>query len=465
MQSSAMSMEQLKNNLLTFLDPFCRLNKEHWQFVKDCDRWPEFPDHEDSAIIFHFTRKNLAEYLICSIAALVLESFCSIKVRRVLYLQNGLLSSFFDLHAAPAYRAFVRRHLPPLKGFRQILLYYISPFWLADQRFVVLESSRNSFLSDTLTQEPVDFMFYSNSMGKLMMTNAATMTSGSGKIYKTAATPEYAERLCHEHLIVTELSRAAANKLPLSGPADAHHSGDRHFYREEYLCGENLRELLRGYGIRNMVKQTCAMLDRLSSWFSAYRSIFSGQKHSLSSLYAPIIELFDETYGTADEGRYQQDKAREMLADLDRRHGGLIPVTAHNDLWPGNIIIQDMQLKVIDWERASRQSAPVFDYFWMIISAGMEYFVGTSGNQDYSHAFRQLLSDNEPVSSHAWNSIERFLDELGYTGTRQQFTLLFLLEWSIQGKKALGRTTEMDRLAYGELSAFSTAFFEQPLAD
>lgn len=456
-----MSLSRLEKNLLMFLDPFCSLGSTPWQIVKPHERRPQITQQHSGSIIFRFPRKNIAGYLLCSAAAWIWERRYAKKVRRVLYLQNGLLSSFHDLHAAPAYRVFVERHLPPLQRLRRLLFKAISPFWLADHRFIVIENGKPAHTPDDALPDRIDFMFYTNSRGKLMLTNAQTVISGNGKIYKTAATPDYAENLHHEHQIVAGLDRTMAVKAALAGPTQVHYSSTNCFYSEDYLSGDNLRELLRSFGKRNLARQTCAILDRLDAWFSQYRSAFTGPKQPISTLLAPILQLFTGTYGTADTGRSQLRHARLLITELDRQHTGLVPITAHNDLWPGNIIIRDMQPTVIDWERATEKSSPVFDYFWMIISSGMEYLVGKTGNQDYSHAFRQLLSGNDPVSRHTWHCIERFLDSLGYPETRPQFTLLFLLEWSIQGQKSLGRTTAMDHLAYAELVAFAATGFKR----
>lgn len=451
-----MSTGQLETSLLVFLDPARRWDDGAWLMI----RWPEdgersVPD-ENRNLVFSFPRGNLLDYLRCSLAARFGSGRHGTKVRRVLYLHDGLLSSVFDVENADAYRAFSRAHLPRPQGLRRCLARWIPPFWRAEQRFVVIER-----IPPPAPPEPadelasVDYLFFSNLRGKLMLTQSATLISGNGRIFKSTAVPEYVDNLLHEQSVIKAISRLLPHRELLHGPQEKLLVQGRDFFREEYLSGENLRELLRLFGVNNAQAKACLMLDRLDAWFTEYRTAFSGAKSGFSPLYAPLLQTFSSLHTDESVKLPLLRHVRQLLAQLDLEHDGIVPITAHNDLWPGNFIVRGKRLTAIDWERATPRSAPFFDYFWMIISATLEYLVGKSRVQDYSLVFRQFLQGQDDVCRHAHHKLEVFLDELGFKkAMRQQFMLLFLMEWSIQGFKALGRATDMDRLAHGELAAF-----------
>jgi hypothetical protein len=157
------------------------------------------------------------------------------------------------------------------------------------------------------------------------------------------------------------------------------------------------------------------------------------------------------------------EKARETLETIVGEQVTISPITAHNDLWPGNFVVAADGLVAIDWERAVEKRAPLFDYYWMIISAAIEHHVTVIGVVDYSRAFRLFLEEGDDVTRHATEMLKTFLGRLGLDRElHQSFLLLFLMEWSVQGYLALGRQTAMDRLAFGELTNFMETRYQFP---
>lgn len=449
-----MILSQLEKNLLVFLDPAYRRKDDEWLFVKP-DRSVTPADlHKNQ--IFCFPRQNLCSYLFCSLKAGFGIRQKGKKIRRVLYLNDGLLCSVFDTANTADYRAFSRNHLPRPKGLRRQLANLLPPFWRAEQRFVVIENNPDQDITNQDDElASTDYLFFSNPAGKLMLTKAAVFRSGTGRLFKTTSVPEYAASLQHEQSIISSLSQRLPKNRLLQGPEDLQVRQGRFCFSEKYLYGENLREVLRNWGNSDAIPRVCQMIDRLDAWFSAYRSAFSGNKTGLSALYAQKLQIFSDLNSGDTACMSLLQHIRGLLAQLDRRHGGVIPGMAHNDLWPGNFIVQGEHLAVIDWERATEHSSPFFDYFWMIISATLEYLVGRNGVQDYSAAFGQFLTQKDKVCCYAFHKLETFLDQLEFNkGMIHQFLLLFLMEWSIQGFLALGRVTDMDQLARGQLSEF-----------
>lgn len=451
-----MSTGQLETSLLVFLDPARRWGDSAWHMIRLPEDGCRAGQSAKKNLVFIFPRSSLLDYLRCSLAAWFRNVRHGAKMRRVLYLNDGLLSSVFDAKNADAYRAFSRTHLPRPQGFRRRLARLIPPFWRAEQRFIVIEQIASTKADEQAAElAALDYLFFSNLLGKLMLTRTATLISGKGRIFKTTTVPEYAGSLLHEQSTIKAISQLLPHQGLLHGPQEKLQVQGRDFFREEYLSGENLREVLRLLGGNNAQAKACLMLDRLDAWFTEYRTAFSGAKSGFSSLYAPMLQTFSSLH-TDDAAKLPLLRhVRQLLAQLDLEHDGIVPITAHNDLWPGNFIVREKRLTAIDWERATPRSAPFFDYFWMIISATLEYLVGKSRVQDYSLVFRQFLQGRDDVCCHAHHKLEGFLDELGFKkAIHQQFMLLFLMEWSIQGFKALGRATDMDRLASGELAAF-----------
>lgn len=453
-----MITERFKKNLLVLLDPVGNYAENCWRFATYGSTEMTELSNEAGHQIFCFPRRALFPYLLQSVRGwFIARSGRSYRMRRLLLLNDGLLCSLFDCGNYRGYRAFSRTHLPRPKGVRSRLLRLVAPFWRAELRLVVLENQ-------TLTAAPAhheppvsgDFLFYSNEAGKLMLTDNATLSSGNGRIFKTTTVPEYARCLRHEHDIIASITPLLPDRKLLQGPEEHLELPTRTFFSEPYLQGENLRERLRGLGEQRDPVTACRLLDRLDCWFTGYIRAFKGAEQRFSILYAPMLLTFADRDAADEDCPQLLRRANSLCRQLDQEYGGTRAIIAHNDLWPGNFLLHGQHLTAIDWERSTEHAPPFFDYFWMIISAALEFLVGENHCQDYSRCFRQLLDCKNLISRHTHNLLHGFLQRQGISPKQfPAFMLLFLMEWSIQGYRSIGRITAMDRLARAELAAFS----------
>ncbi len=453
-----MITEQFKKNLLVLLDPAGNHAETSWCFMPHGSEAATAQPRDGRHQIFCFPRQALFPYLLqVAQGWLIARSDRRYRMRRLLLLNDGLLCSLFDCGNYLGYRAFSRTHLPRPQGVRSRLLRLATPFWRAELRMVVLEN-RTSAVSPPHHEPPVsgDFLFYSNEAGKLMLTDNATLFTGTGRVFKTTTTPGYARCLRHEQAIISSITPLLPDKKLLQGPQEHLELPTRTFYSEPYLQGENLRERLRVLGEQRDQAAACQLLDLLDGWFSDYTRAFKGVAQQFSLLYAPMLLTFAERDAAEHDCPLLLRRAGSLCRQLDQDYGGTTAIIAHNDLWPGNFLLHGQHLIAIDWERATAHAPPFFDYFWMIISAALEFLVGENRCQDYSLCFRQLLNDTNLISRHARQLLRGFLLRLGISPKQfSTFMLLFLMEWSIQGYRSLGRITAMDRLAREELAAFS----------
>jgi hypothetical protein len=441
-----MPLTQEQQNLLLFLDPGKVKEPEAWHFV------PPQSGSEGGwgTVIAAFPGRRVLGYY----WQLLLARLAQRPVRPVLFLQDGLLSCYFDAGNTECYRAYARKHLPAPKGLRRRLAMLVTPVWRAEQRFIVYQDRQQSEKGGNVEQlAGLDFMFFSNAPGKLILTKASTMLTGAGQLLITSATAAYLPKLVREYAIMARVAHGW-EQSGLPGVRGGIEANGRFFFQEEYVSGMSLRELLRDLGRAADRTGAINRLDRLDQWFAAFRATFSGEHVPLATLYRPVLQAFAEA-GVARDSSTILGETEQVLARLDQHHGGLVPMIAHNDLWPGNFIVRDDQLIAVDWERATEGRAPLFDYYWMIIAAVLEYLVGVNGYQDYSAGFRQFLGRKDSVCSHAHGKLEQFIMTLGFGREQHRhFLQLFLLEWSVQGYLALGTVTGMDCLALGELEAF-----------
>jgi hypothetical protein len=299
-------------------------------------------------------------------------------------------------------------------------------------------------------------MFFSNRLGKLLLLSCRTMRSGEGEIIKTTANPDYLPVMENEFATLAAVSAKMGHCASLPQLGRDFELGGRHFFTEKYIMGESLRDVLNRYGNRRDTARACLILQSLDDWFTSYSGVFTGTPKTFSALTGHLIPLFSTCHPGADPMLCRI--AAGHLASLDRAHPGLVPVVSHNDLWPGNFVLTEKGLIVIDWERATADRAPFFDYFWMIVSAALEYLVGEEGAHDYSRAFGRFVLAEDQVSREAHRKLCLFMKRLSLPETLFRGLLfLFLMEWSVQGYQALARQTDMDRMVFNELNRFAAA--------
>lgn len=444
---------RIEDNLLILLDPSGQRSDDIWHFIRTKSLTDSSKMHK---VVLCFSRSSLIRYLLCSLVMKFAGKSRHRRVRKILYVNDGLICSLFSAGNTAGYRAFARRHVSLPSGVLGRLYMMFPPILRAEQLFIAVERfSEAGRQDDSMLLDGIDFMFYSNAPGKLLLAKTESIISGSGMIFKTTSSQDYAINLEREYEAVRTISEDLGRSgwVPDVGKRLNFHN--RSYYPEKYLSGESLRSKLRNSGYASSHNEAIYFLDRLDDWFAIYHESFGGVKRSLYSLYAHLFSTFGELNINNSDIVPIVRYAEESLVEIGSGHGGLIPVLAHNDLWPGNFIVIGDRLTAIDWERATPDRAPIFDYFWMIISAVLEYRVGQNGIQDYSVGFRQFLSLNDKVCIHARKKLEFFLDALGFGKIKlPQFVLLFLMEWSIQGASAIGKPTDMDRLAQAELINF-----------
>lgn len=444
-----MRLSQLDKNLLLFLDPSGHYSEQSWNYIDAVVGEGKTLLSSGRNIIISFSRDQLFAYYINSLK----QFFFRRKTRKVFFINDGLLRSIFDASSTSAYKSFAENHLPKPRTLRQQIVALLPLVLRAETRFIIVYAqpqTMNYNNSEFSGLDVNDFMFFSNAAGKLLLTTTETLQTGHGQIIKTTTDPEYAAVLEKEYDLVALLSvkLGTTGSLPVIGKH--FEAGGRHFFTEEYILGESLRERLRVLvGQRDYVK-ICNIIDSLDEWFHFYNASFTGDAIPVSTVYNHLFSLFSECYGATGISVLQT--GIELLRQFEKVCPFVVPITAHNDLWPGNFVVTENGFIVIDWERATENRAPFFDYFWLIISTAIESLASEVENINYSEATRRLLRCEDVVSCHALQKLKTFLNNLGISEDHLLHLLfLFFMEWSVQGFQTLGRQTDMDRLAFGEL--------------
>lgn len=456
-----MTAGQVEKNLLLFLDPLGEMEEEEWRFVQ----WQRRADRTllparvgaQEKTVFCFDRRSFVDYIL-------FPWFTRLSgggriTRKVLHVKDGFLSCFFDADNSAGYSAYAANHVPPPATIRQRLIAWLPLSLRAEKRFVVIESldrekGRRHLCTNELLEQQ-DFMFYSNAAGKIVLAAAETLRTGKGLIVKTTANPAYEGIMQREFTTMLRIAATGGNVACLPAVGGCIKLRNKVYFTEEYVKGHSLLEVLRRLSLSDDTDGVCLFLDRLDSWFEDYLSRFAGKSQPLASSYRHLFSSFSDLYGTEGVTAGLVAFAEGFLGDSGKDDPEVAAITAHNDLWPGNFVVREESLIAVDWERASENRAPVYDYYWMMISAALVYIGCRVDSSRFSDTFPRFCAGDNSVSRHGLEKLESFLERRGFDKKlHRNFMLLFLMELSVQGYVALGRQSELDRMAFAELVTY-----------
>jgi hypothetical protein len=449
-----MSMSRIENNLILFLDPAGSFDQQLWHFQNAGDKTAGITAAGQITVL-SFPRCRLLLYFWTMLRLFFTGGG---GARKVLYLNDGLLSCFLDTSNRRAYRAFARNHLPGPRSLRQRVIALLPLVWRSETRFITVMntpvSEADASNAEIKRVAASDFMFFSNPAGKLLLLRGETLRTGKGEVYKTTSDPDYLPVMEREFETVSTIAdRFGRECIPSLGVR--FEIGQRRFFSEDYVLGQSLGDVLDALAEQKDLESIFGLMERLDQWSRQFQERFTGNSVMLSSLYGHVFTLFDQSYGASSV--ILLEFGGKLLAELESVCPSVVPVTAHNDLWPGNIIVTEHGFTAIDWERATECRAPFFDYFWMIAAAAIQT-LGRLPNKSHDQALgiRRFLSCGEPVSRYAHRMLILYLTRFGIKDTfLPHLLLLFLMELSVQGFQTLGRQTDMDRFAFAELVCFA----------
>lgn len=451
---------QAEKNLLLFLDPAQQREEQNWDFQRIEYAWgaklPSFLKLGRKVKVVYFSRRAYMTYL-----RLILQNVffgrCGPLIK-VFYFNHGLHSCFCHAGSLSGYRIFLRNNVSGTRSLKRKLLSLFPLSLRADARYLIFEPGKNSSIDEKVIPSAIidnDLMIYSNATGKLLLIKSQTLCSGQGQVVKTSSNSDYLSVMEREFLCLKKVSALIGQRGYVPSAGERYEIKGRIFFTEQYIKGASLRDILFGLAPTNATGKVLKILDQLEAWYHIYSTTFSGTPRSLTFLYAPVLDHFEKLYNKVPEVLVLTSRIKAELQQLSDRNPGLVPALAHNDLWPGNFLVHANGLVAIDWERATPGRCGLFDFFWMVISTAIVFLMAQKQMTSCGEAFRKILSKDDSFSLDVISRLQNYLNMQGFDpASLDFFLLLFLVEWSIQGHQALGKQTDMDHIAFGELLHF-----------
>jgi thiamine kinase-like enzyme len=209
-------------------------------------------------------------------------------------------------------------------------------------------------------QQPLSAIQIGGARGKDRKVNFLVFASGHSLpilMMKVARTPGYQERLQHEHEALTAVWQNPALQTTVPRPLGLFMFEKNFVLLEQCLPGTPLKVLLRRQQ-RLSPQQVRHDCQQALTWL----------KQMQQATHSGMDTLAGEALLTAHLERISNPLPKafvQHLRTLARQYEGLaIPMCSrHGDYWPGNLMLHEGQLGVIDWEDFSAAAWPFHDLF------------------------------------------------------------------------------------------------------
>ena len=263
-------------------------------------------------------------------------------------------------------------------------------------------------------------------------------------VVKVSSDGRYNEELRKEYANLNDIAGSLPARLKESIPA-TEGSGDwkgLYYYAQYYIPGEMLRETIdenRSYG------------DPTQNIRSAYEWLLGFQEATFKGVNRldglelnNLLNVYRNAFSPAKEEEAFLGSIESAIEAYGGREVGV--VACHGDFFPGNILINEGRVRVIDWRFLKHSHHPYFDFFSLLLT----FYTSKNGVteiDDYEGHFGKLFFEEHWMKDFfvglsreyaRKNKIEQPLFNL--------MLELTLLEWSTKEYSISGAANEQDRI-------------------
>lgn len=205
---------------------------------------------------------------------------------------------------------------------------------------------------------------------------------------------------------------------------------------EECLPGISLENLLLR-GKHHTQTDVATDLRNVQAWLIAFlhetragTTIFRGQIEIKERLDLLSVSLSEQAMA-------------QMFSLADRAQGLSLPLTArHGDFWPGNMLVSESKIGIIDWETLTRSSWPFDDLFFFTVMYALRHRQGIWPEKKQSALFELAFMKNNSFSHQLCSLGRQVTQSLGITPELASFFFVLFLMDMASNQTKLGRTGE-----------------------
>ena len=261
-------------------------------------------------------------------------------------------------------------------------------------------------------------------------------------VVKAAGDPGSVQKLEHEYGNVSRVTDRLPGRLRGTVPR-LHGEGrilDHYYFIQDYIEGMMLPEEIETDRRGDPKGEALSRIDLAWNWLDDFQAATAGTVRPLHEFgLGRVIDRYAEAYGESpEEGEYigwlgtRLDELRDV---------GVIEVACHGDLFPGNVIIGETGVTVIDWRDYRPVHHPVYDIATLLTT----FRVPFRHVDDIEGNLEATLLDGNGIRRRLRSGVESLLRARGIG--HEAFELLFglsILEWATDEYSQEGVVTGKD---------------------
>lgn len=247
-------------------------------------------------------------------------------------------------------------------------------------------------------------------------------------VLKVARSHNYQTRLRQEYQALTEISAVPSLRSSVPGPIGLFEVENHLVVAEKFMPGSPLsillrkRERVKEEQVRNDLHAALNWLALLQTATWSGNSSFSGelQHHSSTDVWRQLPAAFVE----------------DLVECSEKFYGLQFPLSgSHGDFWPGNFLLAESGVGVIDWEHYKRRFPPFRDAFVFITTYARTYPWKGWKWPSKSEAFRKAFLEKNWFSESVGSYFSKYLTNLALPRECAHYLFaLFLLEMAVEEK-------------------------------
>jgi hypothetical protein len=264
------------------------------------------------------------------------------------------------------------------------------------------------------------FLVQATGISKLCCYLFADNASHPQWVAKIPRAPRDNPVLSHEYSVIQDLRSRGSDfvRTTIPGPLCQATVAEHLVGIERYLPGRPLDGIMMIGAQRHAEPQVCEYLDLAIGWLLRSQRETLFQRGRLTDdqvqcyLLAPIAQLRATSRLTPHESIYL-DRLIERIGALAEQPLPL--VFQHGDFQPGNILVEDTAIRVIDWEFGAIAALPLHDVFGFLARTdarwhGMEEMDGYL--EDYLEHFESVFFESGSFANLTSEYVDRACREL-----------------------------------------------------
>jgi len=206
-------------------------------------------------------------------------------------------------------------------------------------------------------------------------------------------------RLEHEYQTLLSVQELPTESVRETSPKALGliHEGKHTILLETFLSGRSIYFEMRNF--RQTAESISTHFRMALEWLTSFQNATRTNVTETTERKTTQLRLLEQSLRLCNLDSQGQAKIENAIQLLEACEQSIPEVSRHGDFWAKNCMIQDENIKVVDWEKFQPVGFPLFDAFFFAVSYGLSFSWSRGKWLDPASAFRATFYETNKVSA------------------------------------------------------------------